>query len=92
VVISDQILLAGTVLAFVAAIITILQKPTFISASHARQMQDTITQMRADLEECKADCKSRDGRIAFLESHVTMLMSDREFWQNEYRKLKERGD
>jgi uncharacterized membrane protein (DUF106 family) len=86
---GDQIALAGFALAIIIAVLTALRQPTFISAGRAAEMQKIIESLRLECEECRRERASDSGRISFLESHVAILMADREFWQAEYRKLKE---
>lgn len=58
------------------------QRPTFVSKARATDMQETIEEQRVQIA-------SLTGRVSFLENRVAVLMNEREFWQDEYRKLRE---
>lgn len=68
-----------------------LRKPSLVPASRIVTLESEVTRLNARLAEAERDATRRAAEITFLKSRIAVLMSEVEFWRDEYRKAKGQG-
>lgn len=84
---DQSVLISGAAL-IVSVIVLItgyLRQPTFIPAAQAVGLRERIALLEAEVETLRRNLEFQDGR-------VKVLMAEREFWQTEFRELREKID
>ena len=69
-----------------------LRKPAFVSRARLDDLYDEITRLRADIAGLRVEVSDLKTDNVTLTARVKALLAECEFWRDQYRDLKAKGE
>ena len=90
-IIGEWIGFGALTVSIIAIALTFVRKPTWVPVHRLDELRIKIVDLEKSNERCMLENTRLENRANQLESQITLLRSDIEFWQSRYRHILEHG-
>jgi FtsZ-binding cell division protein ZapB len=85
---TDYIAIGAVFLSLLTLIVGYMRQPPLVSAHRISSLESAVREYQDIADRRAEEVKAMEERIGALERRVRDLLQEREFWQDEYRKLR----
>lgn len=85
---GDWIAISALIVSILVGLLSYIRSPAFVSASRTVEQADVITELRGTIADMRDEIAALKLTVAASTARVAALMSECEWWRDQYRRLK----